>query len=76
MRLYAIYDKVAMEAGPVFSAKNDGVAMRQFLNTMPANVSRQEFQLLAVAEYSVDPVSVEGINPPLEVVVELAKEVV
>jgi len=26
--LYVIFDKVAQEAGPVFSAKNDGIALR------------------------------------------------
>lgn len=31
-RLYAILDKVAEEAGPVFVAANDGVAIRQFRN--------------------------------------------
>ncbi len=29
-RLYVIYDKVALESGPNFEAKNDGIALRNF----------------------------------------------
>lgn len=32
--LYTIYDLVAEEAGPVFEAVNDGVAMRNFRNLL------------------------------------------
>jgi len=28
--LYVIYDKVMKEAGPIFKAKNDGVALRNY----------------------------------------------
>lgn len=32
--LYTIFDRVAEEAGPVFEAVNDGVAMRNFWNLL------------------------------------------
>lgn len=32
--LYTIFDRVAEEAGPVFEAVNDGVAMRNFRNLL------------------------------------------
>lgn len=31
MKLYVIYDKVAEESGPLFQAKNDETAKRQFI---------------------------------------------
>lgn len=30
--LYCIYDKVAQESGPIFEAKNDGVAERMYFD--------------------------------------------
>jgi hypothetical protein len=30
VRLYSIQDKVAQEFGPIFQAKNDSIALRQF----------------------------------------------
>lgn len=32
MRLYSVFDKVAEESGPIFTAINDGTAVRQFRN--------------------------------------------
>ncbi len=32
VNVYTIYDKVACEAGPIFQAKNDGVAFRCFMS--------------------------------------------
>lgn len=43
--LYVVYDKVAEESGPIFEAKNDGVAQRAS-NTMLENTPRKyEFEL-------------------------------
>lgn len=74
MFLYVIYDKVAQESGPVFSAKNDGVAMRSYVQTIK-QADPSEYSLLKVATYNTEPVSVEGINPPQDIVVPLAEEV-
>lgn len=32
--MYTVFDRVAEEAGPVFEAVNDGVAIRQFRNLL------------------------------------------
>ena len=32
VNIYTIYDKVACEAGPIYQAKNDGVALRCFMS--------------------------------------------
>ncbi len=34
VNIYTIYDKVACECGPIFQAKNDGVAFRCFMSLM------------------------------------------
>ena len=49
MYVYSIYDKVADESGPLFTAKNHSVAMRQYravLKDSPA----AEYDLLCVGE--------------------------
>lgn len=74
--LYVMYDRVAQEAGPVWMAKNDGVAGRQFVQMLSKEgVRAEEFDLLEVGKYTTDPVSVEGINPPRSVEISLYKEV-
>ncbi len=53
MRIYTIYDKLAREGGPLFQAKNDQVAHRQFqtqLTNMP-NIEIDDFELRCVGEY-------------------------
>lgn len=50
MRLYVIFDKLADEAGPVFEAKNDKVAYRQFMNSMPDNIDQADFDLRCVGK--------------------------
>lgn len=54
MSLYMVYDRVAEVAGPVFEARNDGVAMRQYRNLMKdaAEVDRESYWLYRVG--SVD----------------------
>lgn len=56
MKLYTIFDRVAEESGPVFEAKNDGVALRKFqalaLNTEGAQPD--DFKLLSVGEIDHD----------------------
>lgn len=52
--LYVVYDRVAEESGPVFEAKNDGVALRRFSMLMQENSSKglipEDFRLLKVGE--------------------------
>lgn len=52
-RLYCIYDRVAGEAGPLFQAVNDQVAVRQSINvlhTIPLSL-RPDYQLLCVGQF-------------------------
>ncbi len=51
--IYTIYDKLAKESGPLFQAKNDKVAFRQFQTQLKdiKNIQVEDFELLNIAEY-------------------------
>lgn len=49
-QLYVIYDRVAMESGPVFEAKNDGVALRNFQKFMEGKPYPDDFVLMHTGE--------------------------
>lgn len=50
--MYTIYDKVAQEAGPVFLAKNNGVALRMVQNSPEfKNMNLGDFALYLVGTY-------------------------
>lgn len=56
MQLYSIKDVVAQEFGPVFQAKNDGVAIRQVNNTfktMPPG-DADAFHLFKIGEFDTE----------------------
>jgi hypothetical protein len=53
MRLYVIYDKVAQESGPLFSAVNDGVAIRNFRGILKdvTAVDKDSYRLFFIGTY-------------------------
>lgn len=52
MNLYAIYDTLVGESGPVFQAKNDQVALRQFRNLVKGEVlNTSEYELYCLGVY-------------------------
>lgn len=51
MYLYVIYDKLAAESGPVFEAKNDQVALRQFKKAIEPASNKNEYQLYRIGAY-------------------------
>ena len=58
MRMYTIFDKVASEFGPLFTAKNDAVAKRM-VKTMINNDHRMlqnldDFELYVDCDFNVD----------------------
>jgi hypothetical protein len=56
-RLYTLYDKIAEEGGPIFQAKNDAVALRNFEQAMTAQhgvMHPEDFKLLCVGFYDSD----------------------
>ncbi len=71
MRIYTIYDKLAREGGPLFQAKNDQVAHRQFqtqLTNMP-NIEIADFDLRCVGEYDNEQCQIQ-VGIPFTVDVE------
>lgn len=65
--LYTIQDIIAQENGPVFTAKNDAVAMRNYnalLNDVP-EIDKNNYKLYRVAEFNTESIIpfVEAENP-------------
>lgn len=55
IKLYCCYDVVAGEAGPIFQAKNDGVALRQFQNLMNREgIIKEDYELRYLADYDTE----------------------
>ena len=54
LRLYSIRDLVAGECGPIFTAKNDGVAIRQVCNMMHDVVDVEDYALYCVGTFDTD----------------------
>lgn len=74
--LYVVFDKVAQESGPIFEAKNDGVAIRQFTQLMEKNpIDRQEFALLCLGEIDHGTNEIMPTVPPREILVPLPQYV-
>lgn len=61
MNLYVVYDKIAGECGPVFEAKNDGVAMRQYRHLINENptVIQDDFSLMQVGTIDKESMIIE-----------------
>lgn len=49
--IYVIRDKVAEESGPIFEAKNDSVAYRQYVSLIEKSDHQGDFDLLCVGDY-------------------------
>lgn len=67
MNLYTLFDRVAMEAGPLVECKNDTVAVRMALQSLQETSTPADFQLLKVGYYNHDPVSLEALETPITI---------
>ena len=56
VNIYTIYDKVACEAGPIFQAKNDGVALRCFMSLIKdtPNIVPSDYDVYCLGEFDTD----------------------
>ena len=56
VNIYTIYDKVACEAGPIFQAKNDGVALRCFMSLIKdtPNINSTDYDVYCLGEFDTD----------------------
>lgn len=67
MNLYCIRDLLAKESGPLFEAKNDGVACRMYSGVnLPGDSN--DFELLFIGSYDHDKSVIKPVNPPVRVV--------
>lgn len=69
IRLYTIYDRVAEEAGPIFSAINDGVAVRQFrqLSREISPIDKDSYKLYFLGQFDTSVMSITVEVLPSEV---------
>ena len=56
VNIYTIYDKLACEAGLIFQAKNDAVALRCFMSLMKdtSNVVPSDYDVYCLGEFDTD----------------------
>lgn len=66
--MYVIYDRVAQEAGPIFEAKNDGVAYRSFAKLREGQETPEDFSLLKLGMFDHDIVKLTIADEPIDVV--------
>lgn len=69
MRLYTVYDRVAEQAGPVYCAVNDGVALRMYRALLQGEhvVDPDVYWLYALGDYDVSSMVIVPISPPARV---------
>lgn len=61
LNLYTIHDKVAIESGPIFQAKNDAVAYRQFQQILSKAENTDDYELLCVGEFNTETRGIQGL---------------
>ncbi len=56
VNIYTFYDKVACEAGPIFQAKNDTVALRCFMSLMKEtpSVNPADYDVYCLGEFDTE----------------------
>lgn len=64
MYMYSILDKVAQEFGPLFGAKNDEVAKRQFSNFMKGDrvIYADDYELRCICDFDTETGTVQTEN--------------
>lgn len=65
MRLYTVYDRVAEQAGPVYCAVNDGVALRMYRALLQQErvADKDAYWLYALGDYDTSSMVIVPITP-------------
>lgn len=71
MAVYTIFDRLAGESGPLFEAKNDAVARRNFDRLLEKAGRADEYQLLRLGTVDHDTSKLEVYEIPVEVRAEV-----
>ena len=72
-RLYVVFDRVAEQSGPIFSAINDGVALRQYrhiIESVDAG-TQDEYRLLCLGVYDPNKALVIGLDVAKDITPEV-----
>lgn len=69
MRLYTVYDRVAEQAGPVYCAVNDGVALRMYRALLQEErvADQDAYWLYALGDYDMSSMVIVPMTPPSRV---------
>lgn len=62
-RMYTLLDSVAEDAGPVFLAVNDGVAIRNVRQMLREAGSPEDYRLFYLGDYSSEDMLIEVCTP-------------
>lgn len=73
-KIYTVFDKVAEEAGPPFTAINDGVAIRSYAKIMGQVADTNDYSLLCIGEYNTETGAIAPVSPLRVLNVRLDKE--
>lgn len=72
IQLYTIYDRIAEDAGPIFCAKNDGVANRQYQHLLNEyQTDPLHFKLHRLGSFNTSTMIITSLDTPVEVVREV-----
>lgn len=76
INLYTIYDTVAVEAGPPFTAKNDKVAWRNYIQVISqAKAPMEELCLYRIGSFDPEIMLIKGDAPEMvEPSIELVED--
>lgn len=66
MKVYCVYDRVAQEGGPLFTAKNDGVAIRMYRRILSTEKVENEsdYMFYCLGEYDSEQPLILGDRVP------------
>lgn len=73
MGVYAIYDRVAEECGPVWTSKNDAVAVRN-ANIQLKEVRADDFWLYKLGEFDSEEIRIDGFEKGKQVPLGVKEE--
>lgn len=71
MKLYVIYDKAAQQSSPVFEAKNDAVAAREFRKVLQnlKDPAVPDYRLYCIGIFDQETMALLAVAPPAEIVI-------
>ncbi|MBA7535562.1 hypothetical protein ES705_27820 [subsurface metagenome] len=72
--LYVVYDKVAEESGPIFEARNEGVASRQYAKFINKADAPADYLLFRIGSLDHDSSVIVALDGPVLIEVAVAKQ--